>query len=248
QYIRHATLILEIGGRKILVDPMLSDVSSMPPVPLTPNREKNPLIPLPPGSLDCIRAIDAVLLTHFHFDHFDKIAGNILSEGVLIFCQPGDEKKLKKMGFTNAKAIAGNFKWGQITFKRFPVNHARGFLLKIILGKSSSFFLQSGSEELFITGDAVLDSLLIKSLEEIKPSRILANAGSAKFLWGEPVTLTAGDIKDILHIIPDAMIAAVHMGAVNHCLLTKEMLKNFASDENIEKNLIIPGEGEIFNF
>ncbi|AIQ66406.1 hypothetical protein PGRAT_01110 [Paenibacillus graminis] len=37
QHIRHATSILTIHGKRILVDPMLSDVGELSPVPLTRN-------------------------------------------------------------------------------------------------------------------------------------------------------------------------------------------------------------------
>ena len=125
QFIRHATLILNIGGRKILVDPMLSGVSELQPVPLTQNRLKNPLIPLPDGSLDLIREIDAVLLTHYHFDHFDKAAEKYIPKDVLIFCQPGDDKKLIKKGYTNTRVIDGILEWGPLNLKRFPAKAIR---------------------------------------------------------------------------------------------------------------------------
>jgi L-ascorbate metabolism protein UlaG (beta-lactamase superfamily) len=246
QYIRHATLILNIAGRKILVDPMLSEVSELPPVPLTTNRLKNPLIPLPHGSLDLMRDIDAVLLTHYHFDHFDKAAEKFIPKDVLIFCQPGDDKKLKKMGYTNARVIDGTLEWGPLNLKRFPANHARGYLLKVILGKTSSYYLQSGADAIFLTGDALFDNLLLKSLGETKPAFIIANAGSAKFFWDKPVTLAADDMKEMLMMLPGSRIAAVHMDAINHCMLTKDALRKYAAVENISGKMLIPAEGEFF--
>lgn len=77
---------------------MLSDVGMLPPIPLTSNRMKNPLIPLPVEINGLIKDVDAILLTHYHSDHFDKAAENILPKNILIFCQPDDDKKLKKMG------------------------------------------------------------------------------------------------------------------------------------------------------
>jgi len=43
---RHATLLVEMAGLRILVDPMLGDPGSAPPVPGTPNQRPNPLVPL----------------------------------------------------------------------------------------------------------------------------------------------------------------------------------------------------------
>jgi len=45
--IRHATLIVELAGRCILVDPMLDPAGARPPVENTPNDRRNPLVELP---------------------------------------------------------------------------------------------------------------------------------------------------------------------------------------------------------
>ncbi|OHD07948.1 MAG: hypothetical protein A2086_01480 [Spirochaetes bacterium GWD1_27_9] len=242
QFIRHATFILILNNKKILVDPMLSDVGVLPPIPLTFNRIKNPMIPLPVERNNLIKDVDAILLTHYHFDHFDKAAENILPKNILIFCQPGDDKKLKNKGFTNVQLINNKIEWESISFKRFPANHAEGFLLKKLMGKSSSYFIQKGTESIFITGDAIWDQLLINSLAEIKPNLIIANSGSAKFLWGKTITLTANSLKKIKQLLPNAKIIAVHINTINHCLLSKDELKEFITKENLD--ISIPNEGE----
>lgn len=71
QHIRHATSILTINSKRILVDPMLSEVGELSPVPLTRNYRRNPLTPLP-VPLHLFEDVDAILLTHRHFDHWDK--------------------------------------------------------------------------------------------------------------------------------------------------------------------------------
>src|SRR5271157_3713911 len=173
QFIRHATFVLKLNNKKILVDPMLSDVRVLPPIPSRANRMRNPLIPLPVEINNLIKDVDAILLTHYHSDHFDKLAEKILPKNILIFCQPGDDKKLKGKGFTNVQTINDKIEWESISFKRFPANHAEGYFLNKLMGKSSSYYIQKGIESLFITGDAILDKLLVNSLEEIKPNLII---------------------------------------------------------------------------
>jgi L-ascorbate metabolism protein UlaG (beta-lactamase superfamily) len=46
-FLRHATLILNIDGLKILVDPMLSPVGAMDPVANAANQRRIPLVDLP---------------------------------------------------------------------------------------------------------------------------------------------------------------------------------------------------------
>lgn len=247
QFIRHATLVIVIENKKILVDPMLADIGTEPPIPLTLNRTKNPLIPLPVEKNSLVKDIDAVLLTHYHPDHFDEEAENTLPKDILIYCQPGDDEMLKEKGFTNVQMIDSEVEWGNISITRFPANHAEGFLREQS-GKSSSYYIQTEKESLFLTGDAILDELLENSLKETQANIIIANAGSAKFILGKPITLTSDALKSITQLLPDARIIAVHMDAINHCRLTKDELGKLIAEENLTKDIYVPNEGDILSF
>jgi L-ascorbate metabolism protein UlaG (beta-lactamase superfamily) len=60
----HSSFLVEIEGCRILIDPVWSDRIS--PVPLGPQRWYGPLVPL--GELP---RIDAVVISHDHYDHLD---------------------------------------------------------------------------------------------------------------------------------------------------------------------------------
>ena len=61
----HATVLVEIGGRRVMTDPILSDRAF--PVKLVAPRRNNP----PPIALDELPRIDVVTISHDHFDHLD---------------------------------------------------------------------------------------------------------------------------------------------------------------------------------
>jgi L-ascorbate metabolism protein UlaG (beta-lactamase superfamily) len=63
----HSTILLEMDGKNILIDPMFGDVPS--PVPsLIGQKRYSKEVPL---TIDELPPIDAVLITHDHYDHLD---------------------------------------------------------------------------------------------------------------------------------------------------------------------------------
>src|SRR5215210_3156744 len=69
--VRNATLRLDMGGRRLLVDPMLDPAGARPPIAGTPEPRPNPLVGLPRPAAEIAADLDAVLVTHLHADHLD---------------------------------------------------------------------------------------------------------------------------------------------------------------------------------
>ena len=117
QLLRHATMIIEIAGKQVLVDPMLSEPGQMPAIPGVANSSDNPLVALPVNPSGLTNA-DAVIVTHTHSDHFDEAAIRVLPHDRLLFCQPADTAKIIAAGFTNAIGIDATYQWDGITITR----------------------------------------------------------------------------------------------------------------------------------
>jgi len=255
ELVRSATVLIhaERGDRetiRILVDPILADQATQPPIDYS-NGIKIPMIRLPVDKRELIAGADAVLITHYHPDHFDLEAERLLPKNTLIFCQPYDEKALREKGFSNLRVVNDVLRWEGITIARFLASHYRGATGAPPFGESSSYFLQTKNDSVFFTGDAVLDERLRDSLTSTRPKKIVANAGECQFTKENPVlapgvtmTLTAPELKEIARILPESKVIAVHMDAINHCPLTKRELRKYVERENLTKNVLVPDEGE----
>jgi len=108
-WIGHATALLQIDGINILTDPMFSQRAS-PFTFLGPKRK------VPPGlALDQLPHIDAVLISHSHYDHLDAPSVTALNRqpgGPPRFLVPlGVKQWLADQGIDNAQ----EFDWGDHT-------------------------------------------------------------------------------------------------------------------------------------
>ena len=83
QLIRHATLLINIAGHNILVDPMLAEAGATDPIVQTPNPRRNPLVNLPfdeTAMSALIAKVDGLIVTHLHNDHWDQSAREMLPQ------------------------------------------------------------------------------------------------------------------------------------------------------------------------
>ena len=103
--IRHATLLVELAGRCVLVDPMLDPAGTRPPVPDTANDRRNPLCELPEPAEVLVHRLDGILVTHLHADHLDETAIDLLPKDVPVLCQPPDEGVLRDRGFADVRPV-----------------------------------------------------------------------------------------------------------------------------------------------
>ena len=247
QLIRHATLIVYVNNKRLLIDPMLSEANSMVPIPNVPNQNYNPLIELPIDVSNIINC-DAVLLTHTHRDHFDDTAAKLLPKNIPMFCQPEDETKLLSYGFTDVRSVHDSYTWNNIVLNRTTGKHGHGFIAKK-MAPVSGFIISCLEEPLiYIAGDTVWCREVEKSIEKYKPEIIVCNCGAAQFRFGRPITMTSKDIYKLRRKFEKIKIVAVHMEAWNHCRLSKKDLTDYINLNNIKGNVFIPDDGEILSF
>jgi len=247
QLIRHATLLLEYGGLRILVDPMLSDQGANPPIPGTPNERRNPTVGLPLPA-DAFTESDLVLVTHLHKDHWDDAAAALLPKTMPILCQPGDEGTFNDAGFAAARPVGMSTEFRNVEVSLTGGRHGTGEIGKA-MGRVSGFVLQAkGEPTLYLAGDTIYCEEVEQALDGFKPEVVVVNAGGARFLAGDPITMTPEDVLSVCRKAPDATVVAVHMEAINHCVVTREHLRSALAATPYADRVLIPEDGEQVNY
>jgi L-ascorbate metabolism protein UlaG (beta-lactamase superfamily) len=236
--VRHATLNIGLGGHTIIVDPMLSAQGELPHVGLTQGVTKNPLVEIGAGLLPDELSGATVLVTHLHFDHFDEAASKAICSCRQIVCSPAVAVALKKRGHRNVCPVDSTSEFDGVRVTRFTTRHATG-PLGMILGKNSTFVLESSSQRVCISGDVVLDDLL-PIVRAARPNTVVVNGGAATFRLGGRATLCATEIQKLAETVPDVKIIVVHLEAVNHCLEGRELTRQLIR----ARSVFIPEDGE----
>lgn len=236
--LRHATLRVQASGLNLLVDPQLDPAGARPPIDDTPEPRRNPLVDLPEPAEVAVHGLDAILLTHRHEDHFDATAQELLPRDVPILCQPADAGFLADLGFEDVRPVDDTTTLGDLTIARTGGRHGQGELADR-LGPVSGFVIDS----LYVAGDTVWCDEVEQALDAHRPATVVVNAGGARFRRGDPITMDADDVVAVARHAERASVVAVHMEAINHCLLTRADLHQRLHEEELTDRVTVPEDG-----
>lgn len=107
-WIGQSTILVQMGGLNILTDPIFSEYAS--PVSFAGPRRLRP----PPIGIHQLPRIDAVIVSHDHYDHLDLPSVRKLGNNVKWFVPLGMGKWLAAAGITNAVEFGW---WSRIFYK-----------------------------------------------------------------------------------------------------------------------------------
>ena len=248
-FIRHATMVVKINNVKFLIDPMLSPKDELDPVQNCGNQIRFPIVELPitiEKLNNIINEADAIVVTHIHRDHWDITAQKLISKNKPIFCQPVDLEKIKEQGFENVIAVDPEINWEGISISRTKGKHGTGEI-GAKMGEVSGFAFIHEEESIYVAGDTIWCEDVERALNEFNPKTTILNAGGAKFLTGDPITMTPHDIQKVHQKCPGTSIIAVHMDTVNHCFIKRSDLSKALSEMNMDSTVLIPKDGELIN-
>jgi L-ascorbate metabolism protein UlaG (beta-lactamase superfamily) len=227
--VRHATLLLEVGGKRILVDPMLRAAGTSPPIENTPNPVRNPLVELSRPAAEVVAAIDGCIVTHLHADHFDDAAAELLPPDLPVLTQPASVAALRERGLTAVTDEAAG--WVGLDVARTGGRHGTGDI-GAMLAPVSGFVV----EGVYVAGDTIWCDEVRDALAEHRPATVVVNASGARFLEGDPIVMDAGDVRRVRDAT-NGRVVVVHLEAINHCLEPRSAYRELAGVD-------VPADGE----
>ena len=148
-YIGHATLLIEMGGLRLLTDPNFD-----PKLGKILPRVSAPGIPL-----DQLPQLDAVLLTHAHADHLSFDSLDRLPKSTPVFAPPAVATWLNRLGYRHVNALPPG---EELTLGALRINAAvathRGnrYGFDRWRADASMYLLTSDAESCFFAGDTAL--------------------------------------------------------------------------------------------
>ena len=227
--VRHATLLLETSGRRVLVDPMLDAAGTRPPIEDTPNQVRNPLVDLPTDAAAIVSGVDGAIVTHLHQDHFDETAARLLPRDVPMLTQPAALEELRDRGFTSVTADPDG--WLDLDVARTSGHHGTGEIGRM-LGPVSGFVV----EGVYIAGDTIWCDEVAGALDRHRPRAVVVNGSGARFIEGGPIVMDAADVQTV-RAATDAMVVVVHLESINHCLERRDVYRAI-------EGVVVPDDGD----
>lgn len=243
QLVRHATIWVEYAGAKFLIDPMFGEQASNPPIPNSGDERRNPLVPLP-GAAEAWLAPDAVVVTHLHRDHWDEAAARALSKSLPVLCQPGDGETIRSAGFADVTEVEASANFRGVTIHRTGGQHGTGDIGRK-MGQVSGFVFQApGEPTLYIAGDTIWCDEVRAALDTHRPEMTIVNAGGARFVVGDAITMDDGDVAALIEYATYTRVVAIHMDTINHCRVTRDILRTRLAEKQLLHRIDIPEDGD----
>ena len=252
--LRNATTIIAIGGYRILVDPMLAPKGALPPLKFLGQRDRNPIVDLPPQADAALDTVTHCLITHCqkgHFDHLDRAGKHWLrSRQIPVICTPHDAEHLRQRGL-NVLPLPEHhrepqpFLGGRI--RTVACRHGKG-MVGLLMEHGVGYFIEMpGEPSVYLSGDTILTPEILAFIARHQPDIALIPAGGARFDVGHEIIMDTEDVLAFTQAMKGVTVAN-HLEALSHCPVQRTELRNGATRASVQDRLWIPADGETLEF
>lgn len=250
QFIGTATTVLRLGRFTVLTDPNFLHKGQRAYLGkgLWSRRLTDPA--LTPAELP---ALDAVVLSHLHGDHFDRVARRELDRAVPVITTPHAAKRLHSWGFrcTSLRTWEGTelTRDGEtLTVEAVPAVHARGLMGKLLPPVMGSVLTHRGADgqerRVYLSGDTLTGAHLdeVRSRHGSLDTAIVHLGGTRVLL--HTVTMDADQGVDFLQRIAPRQAVAVHHSDYPVFRSPIEEFVRRVADASLPMAVHVPAPGE----
>ncbi|XTZ15180.1 MBL fold metallo-hydrolase [Micromonospora echinospora] len=216
-FVGTATTVLDIGGFTLLTDPNFLHRGQRAYLGhgLWSKRRTEPAL-----TIDQLPDLDAVVLSHLHGDHFDRVARRELDRRLPIVTTPQAERKLRRWGFRAADGLP-TWESRELTRDRVtlrltavPGRHGPGLLDRLLPDVMGTVvdLERDGRREfrLYVTGDTLHRPMLAEIPERFPDiDAMLIHLGGTR-IAGILLTMDAKQGADTVELIRPALTVPIH--------------------------------------
>lgn len=219
-WLGHSTLLLEVDGQRILTDPVFGERAS--PVSFAGAKRFHPM----PARIPELPKLDAVLLSHDHYDHLCASSMRELARlGVPIVTSLGVGARLEALGF-EPKLVTELDWWesytlpgGELSFSATPSQHFSG---RSLTDRNqtlwSSWVLETANRRLFFSGDTGLTPEFAAVRERFGAfDLVMLEIGAWHPSWGD-IHLGPANALRAFELLGGGTLLPVHWGTFDLAL------------------------------
>ncbi|MFS8478868.1 MAG: MBL fold metallo-hydrolase [Micromonosporaceae bacterium] len=216
-FVGTATTLLHLGPFTLLTDPNFLHAGQRAYLGygLSSRRRTNPAI-----EIDDLPQLDAVLLSHLHGDHFDRVARDRLPRAVPILTTPHAKRRLRRSGFVAASGLST---WESQVLHRdghllrvtaVPAQHGPAGVHRLLPPTMGSIvdLEQAGVRQLrlYVTGDTLYRPWLVQVAQRFPDiDATLVHLGGTRIL-GILVTMDGAQGAELATTVPSRLTLPIH--------------------------------------
>jgi L-ascorbate metabolism protein UlaG (beta-lactamase superfamily) len=219
-WLGHSTVLLELDGMRVLTDPVWSERIS--PFGVAAPTRFQPV----PMRIEDLPALDAIVISHDHFDHLDyqtvvaltaaQRAPFVTSLGVGMYLEawgvPPD--RIIELDWWEAATLRG----GDLVLTATPSQHFSGRVGKRNHTLWSSFVIQTANRRVFFSGDTALTPEFAEVRAKLGPfDLVMLEIGGFHTAW-DHIHLGPANALDAFELLGGGLLMPVHWGTFNLAL------------------------------